>query len=823
MKPVKIIFLFFALLLTATTESYSQTQPVLTNVYVVPPYGSHLSDYYSTSREKLVVTLLNRDLQEPVLEVCLKMTITSSTGLLIQNRPEINYPTISLDAGVPVRLSQEDLAPYFQPQNIIQQGALNQGKLPNGMIEFTFQAIEKYTGKILSTPATGRIWLTSQKPPLLTLPQQNEDIAFREPLNIKFQWLPQHNNVSQIEYEFELRELPNNGAAPQSAFLYSPVIHQERLLQTYLQYNVLFPMLDENKTYGWRVRAIAKDGIDEINMFDNNGYSEIFWFKTNASCMPVTNVIGNVHDYQLDIEWTAGEGNKEYEVQFCNKYEGSGEWTKTTTTRTKHTIYSLQLGATYQYRVGAKCLTDNYIYSNVYEFKMPDTDTARLANCGLEPEVDLSNIEPLQELKVGDVVFIGGGFPMTITKVEKGGNGIFTGEGWKPVRWVFNSKLKMKFENLGINTDYQQISGIARAVYDKKKLEDHTGGNNNTNNNSIKIDLVIDFVIPENPSFEYNEETGEVIVYNSDGEVVGTIELPKNEDGIVVFPVIILDNGGNVYQVDVDEDGNVRMKRIENQTQGGNQEEKEFAVFYNDIEFNNIDTLFIIKGFNRDINLIFKKQENRQWNPANALWNVNGGGNSTNLESFNVENSETNDFYITAKQDSVAKDSVILFVKYIDVDIEQEIIKALLEIKNLKTRFDNLVDSLDKALEYEKWDKPLIMGVDNIYVQRGMHEYFGKPTKQYEPCGFPIFDLFYQIYVTDVLIKEYDGKYDELIKKINSVMQQNSNGTYKINTDFISSVLAQIELMHCTTEADAKARYKIMINNITIQNITTNE
>jgi hypothetical protein len=302
LKILKILFIP-ALFILLFANAQAQFHPVLANVYILPPYGSYLSDYYATSREKLVVTLLNRDMQQPVLQVSLQMTITAVNGLRIQSLPQtqVNYPIITLDAGVPMRLSQSDLEPYFLPRNIVQQGSLNQGKLPNGMIEFTFQAVEKYTGKILSAPATGRIWLTTQKPPLLLMPGKNENIDFREPLSIKFQWTPQHNNISQVEYEFQLRELPDNGAAPQSAFLYSPVIYQERLWLTNVQYSTLFyPMLDENKTYGWRVRAIAKDGIDELNLFDNNGYSEIFFFKTNSVCSaPI--VTSNIADYQLHL------------------------------------------------------------------------------------------------------------------------------------------------------------------------------------------------------------------------------------------------------------------------------------------------------------------------------------------------------------------------------------------------------------------------------------------------------------------------------------------------------------------------------------------
>jgi hypothetical protein len=179
------------------------------------------------------------------------MTISAGSGLKIQNRPGAFYPTIKLTSGIWTRLTQDDLAPYLQPQNITQQGYMNQGKLPEGMVEFTFQAIEKYSRKPLSAPKTARVWLAAQKPPLLSLPQNGEFIAFREPLNIRFQWTPQHKNISQVEYEFELRELPNNGAAPQSAFPYSPVIYSERLRFTTLQYTPMMPPLDPDKTYGW--------------------------------------------------------------------------------------------------------------------------------------------------------------------------------------------------------------------------------------------------------------------------------------------------------------------------------------------------------------------------------------------------------------------------------------------------------------------------------------------------------------------------------------------------------------------------------------------
>ncbi|MDR1938732.1 MAG: fibronectin type III domain-containing protein, partial [Tannerellaceae bacterium] len=512
-------------------------------------------DYYTTTREKLVVSLLNRDQQKPVLEVRLRMVITASNGLKIQSKEEINYPTITLDAGIPTRLTQDDLAPYFQYIN--SQGYLDQGKLPDGLVEFTFQAIEKYTGKVLSAPATGRVWLSSQKPPLLRLPSNNESVAFRDPMNLKFQWEPQHKNISQVEYEFELRELPDFGAAPQSSFPYSPVIHQEQLISTYLLYNVMLPPLEPNKLYGWRVRAIAKDGVDEINLFDNSGYSEIFWFRTQDNCPSPTGLTASLQSRRLDLKWFPGMGNNEFVVQYRAKYGATSDWTAVNTYEDHTSLYDIQRGTVYEYRVGGICTTGAPVFTNTGEITVPTVDSTRLANCGVMPKFDLSNKEPLPELKVGDVVMLSD-YPMTVTQVS-GSNGHFSGEGWVPVNWLLETKWEVEFSNITVNTDYRLIAGSARAKYDESEgnianLDDITeGGITSTKNGIIRPEVVLDFSIPENPVFEYSAETGEMTVYDTSGNPQ-KVEAPKNNEGKLVFPITVQDKDGNIHQVEEETD-----------------------------------------------------------------------------------------------------------------------------------------------------------------------------------------------------------------------------------------------------------------------------
>ena len=79
----------------------------------------------------------------------------------------------------------------------------------------------------------------------------------------------------------------------------------------------------------------------------------------------------------------------------------------------------------------------------------------------------------------------------------------------------------------------------------------------NTRNGIILPDITTDFSIPENPNIEYNPETGELTVYTTDGQKVGTVKTEQNE-GKEIFPLTIKDKDGNLYSLDTekDKDGN---------------------------------------------------------------------------------------------------------------------------------------------------------------------------------------------------------------------------------------------------------------------------
>lgn len=549
------------LLLSVTGMRAQTTYPVQVNTHLLPPYSLYLSDYYSGTREKLTVTLINRDQFKPTLQVRLRMIITAPGGIRIQTNDNIYMEPITVETGSPVRLTQEDLAPYFRTDNLITQGFLTAGKLPEGMVEFCFQAIEAYTGQPLSPSTCTRAWITSQKPPLLSLPLNNENIAFREPLNMLFQWTPLHQGLALVEYEFILKELWDNGMAVQAAFAYSPEVYRETTRSTSLPYGALQPALLPGKRYAWCVRAQAREGMDAVNVFQNDGYTEVRTFTLQDNCSPPDLVKAVAERKTLQLEWPSLPEQIGFTVSYRLKSSTTtNAWKEVQTQDPKATLYGLQSGGVYEYRVGSFCIAGQPIYTPILEAVIPTSDSARLAQCGIMPAINLTNHEPVKELKTGEVI-MANDYPVTITKIS-GGNGVYTGEGWVIVPWLNDAKIAVQFTSITVNTDKQMVNGYIDAKYDKNEgqianLDEVFEGGfdvGTVKTGITKVDYEFDFSIPGVEAFSLNEE-GDLVITDDTGEphtvAPQDMEGQGNEGNkVVVFPMTVKDKNGNVYQVE---------------------------------------------------------------------------------------------------------------------------------------------------------------------------------------------------------------------------------------------------------------------------------
>jgi TANFOR domain-containing protein len=448
--------------------------PVQVNTQLRPPYTLQLSEYYATGREKLVVILTNRDLNKSVVNVKLRMIIESQT-VQLRTRTYADVPVIALDAGVPVRLSLADLAPYFNPENldfsgITRQQYMQQARLPEGFYQFCFEAIEVSSGQIASAKGCAMAWISLSDPPLLNVPRKGEAIAYKEPQNIIFQWTPRHlnspNSAFQTEYDFQLVELWDTSLAPEIVFQSAAPLYETTTRSTTLLYGPSQPLLIVGKRYGWRVRAHARSGVEEVDVFRNQGYSEIYWFTYQDTCPSPAGIAATPGTFgNLEFNWAADRNHRSFVVTYRQKGKDDGAWFDQKTDQAMALVYDMQPGQVYEYRVGAFCNTEQPTFSEIKTVEVPARNSETFVNCSIVPDPDISNKEAIQNLKVGDV-FRAGDFPVKIQEVS--GTGTFTGKGYVMVPFLGKAKVSVTFSGIQVNTGYQLISGEVVTKYGAK-------------------------------------------------------------------------------------------------------------------------------------------------------------------------------------------------------------------------------------------------------------------------------------------------------------------------------------------------------------------
>jgi len=491
LKPYTL-YLSIALFSLLTLSSKAQIYPVQVTPVLVAPYTLNTSDYYSGTAEKLAVVLTNTDLQKPTLNVRLRMYIEGQNAKL-QSRDGAYYPTITLDAGIPQRISLSDLAPYFNIDNLNLQGITRaqytqNGKLPEGFYQFCFEAIEVNTGQVLSRKSCSMAWISLSDPPLLNLPIKGESIASREVQNVVFQWTPRNmgspNGAFNTEYEFTLKELWDTGIAPEAAFESSQPLYQTTVKQTTLLMGPAEPQLVPGKRYAWRVRAVSTSPTGEqADAYRNNGFSEIYWFTYQDNCKPPFGINASISSGRATINWAVDEANGGipaggYTLQYRERSQSTGQWYSLNTMEPKAMLYDLKPGLTYEYRIGSSCNSfpvgggwEGATYSDILTLEINGNPNDKsTVNCGMiSPEITIANKTPIQSLNPGEL-FTAGKFPIKVTTVS-GGSGNFSGEGYVTIPMIGQVSVKVRFSNIGVNTDRQLYSGVVETSYDKDEKQ----------------------------------------------------------------------------------------------------------------------------------------------------------------------------------------------------------------------------------------------------------------------------------------------------------------------------------------------------------------
>ncbi|MCC9063561.1 fibronectin type III domain-containing protein [Flavobacterium piscisymbiosum] len=419
-------------------EGYAQTYPISITTQLTQPSPIYLNNYANatTINSPIKIQLVLNDLTISNRQVKLKIYFQGNGITFNTNDFVVGARPLYLEGGFPLQLTNVDLAPYFEYQNLLGVNPNQYAQpLPEGIYNIYVEVYDFATGKKLSSKTRTNTIIFQNEPPFLNLPLNNASIMHQNIQNIIFSWTPRSINVSNVEYEFSLVEIWDKYTPIQNAFAYSPPLYTKTTRATTLQYSINEPQLIPGKKYAWRIKAKAILGAEEIGVFKNNGYSEIFSFDYEISCTPPLAITtSGVSENQAKIAWSGNIDNYDYQVNYREKNANS-EWYKQVTPRENITISNLKPNTVYEYTVGSSCDPGKYTHSTIKEFTTVARDEIAFEGCGIKPDPnDLGNTTPLPNLYQNDVV-TAGDFPIVVIKAT-GSNGNFSGEGYVTLPFI---------------------------------------------------------------------------------------------------------------------------------------------------------------------------------------------------------------------------------------------------------------------------------------------------------------------------------------------------------------------------------------------------
>lgn len=460
----RLIFTCFVLLLARVLQA--QVYPVQSNLQVTPPYSVNLPDYVAAGSDRMALNVILTDVSRAQLDVQLRFTIEGE-GIRIETNPNYNPPPLSLVSGFNNRLIASDLAPYFNAQNLVFRGMSasqyvnSGGALPEGVYRFCFEVLEYNRGVKISNTTCVTAWLILNDPPLINLPAMAEKLDPSDPQFVRFQWTPRHtgspNSAFSTEYDFELVEVWPKGRNPNDAILTTAPIFQATTIGTSLVYGPSEPPLVRGREYAFRVRAKSKTGIEQLDLFRNEGYSVVHSFTYGDECLPPKGFsIESVSSRKIQAYWENDGTHTGYKIRYRRR--GDTDWIEEPVLFDDFTIEGLLPDTFYEVQVAGVCGFANSDLTGVESTKT-QAEIISDFDCGAPPEeFNLENTTPLPSLKRGDVVYAGD-FDIRIIEVN-GGNGNFSGLGQVVMPMMNNVKMGMSFSGIKVNDEYRMYDGF---------------------------------------------------------------------------------------------------------------------------------------------------------------------------------------------------------------------------------------------------------------------------------------------------------------------------------------------------------------------------
>lgn len=774
----RLIFLFLTISLIVQSL-HSQTFPVTLVPQVTPPAPIYFSSYANASsiNSPLRLQIILNDLSQANREIKLK-TYFEGNGISFQSKDVvIGGATLFIEGGIPLTLTNTELSPYFSYENITGIPPATYGQIiPEGSYQFCFEVYDVLTGARISQKTCASTFIFQNEPPLLIAPNNQIDVTEQNPLNLLFQWTPRHINVSNVQYELSIVEIWDQTINPQAAFLASPPVFQTTTTNTSYLYGPANPLFLSNKRYAWRVKAKALNGAEEIGLFKNNGYSEIYWFNYTSPCDTPDTVRHEVKGaQQVNVLWDDFTTDvPEFVVRYREK-GNNNEWFTSRTSSNWLTIWDLRPGTTYEYQVLKKCLISESEYSISQTFTtLEESDETSLIDCGISPDMNIENMEPLEQLFLGDI-FKAGDFPVKVTETN-GSNGRFSGKGYVTFPYFNSIKVAVHFTNVFINNQKQLAEGMVMTVYDPKW------------GNILDVDEVIDagedivdvFTGGDNDiiTLTYDIETSDISII--DGQIVitkpdGTKDNRDYDEGDTYT---ITDASGDKWTID--KEGNITQTGKGDPSPpltSANADGIQSGTHAGTIEDPYVDTII-----NDAVKVAFREHKENEAETRFALDQVN---NSFETSTYSkIKTSDGKDYYPPHKAAVQGEDDVF----YADIEISDSNINIdSLIIKTVK----------NSAIKHERLAgtntyKITVSGINPYQNEECVITYLDSADKKYKiAASFFIHHIRKQKEIPVQVVTVNGGKnIPDFETELNKIYSR-AGGNFKVKPNVIDITVAQ--------------------------------
>ena len=476
----RYIVLFLTLL---SLSLQGQQYPVDIQVFATPPYPQSLRGYADTFEEKLQAHFLLKDLSTGGRPFVLRLSLENFQGQVIAQTPDYIAPyLLNLTPGVRRTLSNIDFKSLLKYENLygINESTYN-GLLPEGTYFLSLSLYDSATGRPVSNKGRAMLQVRRYAPPIPTMPQKGEVLTKKNAFqHIVFQWMPR-DIAPFMQYEFTLKEVWDLSLVPEEAFMTGRQVYQTQTYAPALAYTNMMPILLENKRYVWQVRAFTNNpnNPNEPSYFKNNGNSETFYFDLVSHCEAPKFLTAISESTSAQLRWSAQAmmPNQEYPYKVMYRERGKS-WKSQKVSMPNAKLTGLKRGRTYIYKVGVACGLnathsssvfgqESYMYSTEQEFTTTEQiDQKSQVQCGVKPQVHIKNTSPLQDNLYPNTTFTAGDFPVTVLNAT-GSNGVYSGEGYVKVPYLQDTKIKVSFTNIKLNTEHQLIEGKLITTYDQ--------------------------------------------------------------------------------------------------------------------------------------------------------------------------------------------------------------------------------------------------------------------------------------------------------------------------------------------------------------------